>query len=64
MLQGKYPFEGFNTTQLIQDIENNYQSLKYPHEISDDAKDLIGKLLQIDPKKRIDMIGVLNHPLF
>lgn len=63
MLQGETPFHGFTTEMLIQNIEENYSKLNFPHEISSEAKDLIDKLLQIDPKKRIDWIEVLNHPL-
>ena len=64
MLQGVQPFNGFTTQDLIQNIKNTYQNLPFEVEISNDSKNLINQLLEIDPLKRIDWNGVLKHPVF
>ena len=49
MICGKLPFQLKN--RKIE--ECNYNNIEYPKEISPAAKDLISKLLEIDPKKRL-----------
>ena len=36
---------------------------KMPSQISDAACDLISKMLQVVPEKRIDIKGIMNHKL-
>ncbi|KAK7064822.1 kinase-like protein [Favolaschia claudopus] len=48
-------------------VKNTYRriarvDLKFPPTISAEAKDLISRLLQYDPQKRIQLTDVLNHP--
>ncbi|KAJ7134238.1 other/AUR protein kinase [Mycena epipterygia] len=48
-------------------VNNTYRriakvDLKFPATISADAKDLISKLLQYDPKQRLPLTEVLRHP--
>ncbi|TFK39074.1 kinase-like protein [Crucibulum laeve] len=58
---GNPPFEDRNS------VNNTYRriakvDLKFPSHISTDAKDLISKLLQYDPQKRLALSEVLRHP--
>ena len=66
MLRGNYPFKGNDiesTFKLIK--EGKYVLDSYPfNNISDDAKDLIKRLLIIDPTMRIPACDALNHPFF
>lgn len=64
MLQGDLPFSGHSTQALIQNIKENYDKLQYEEDVSQESRDLINSLLQIDPEKRIDWNGVMNHALF
>ncbi|XP_018404277.1 PREDICTED: aurora kinase C-like [Cyphomyrmex costatus] len=59
-LVGKPPF--YATTN--DETYVNIRRLRYnfPNFVSEDAKDLISKLIVIDPEKRLDMDGVLAHP--
>lgn len=54
MLQGKLPFEGFGYQDYFYNIKQNYNKLKFKVKVSEDAKDLIQNLLQLDPKKRLN----------
>eukprot|EP01080_Neovahlkampfia_damariscottae_P004609 gene4609-7991_t len=47
----KYPFIGLSDYLIFQKIKE--RDLEFPSFIPDDAKDLIDKLLQVDPSKRI-----------
>ncbi|XP_070165523.1 aurora kinase C [Polyergus mexicanus] len=59
-LVGKPPF--YATTN--DETYVNIKKLRYtfPSFVSEDARDLISKLIVIDPEKRLDMDGVLKHP--
>ena len=60
MLSGFFPFIGNNDFELHQSIMNgNFPELK---EISSDCKDLLYKILEVDPKKRITLNEILLHP--
>lgn len=62
MLTGSCPFfsEGAATTyELIRTC-----TYKFPSHVSNSAKDLISKLLQIDPSKRPSLMQALQHPFF
>ena len=60
MLSGNVPFKANNIKDLHQLIINGqYNNIK---DISNDARNLIKKILEVDPNKRIDIEGILNHP--
>ena len=67
MFVGKFPFSIKANTKISMEI---YQKrLQYPRHMDEDAKDLINKLLIIDPKKRLGSgpngsQKIKNHPFF
>jgi calcium-dependent protein kinase len=66
MLTGKRPFEGKNQIEifrLIKDCDYDQKVLKDAN-ISEEAKDLIIKLLVIDVEKRFSTSEALKHPWF
>ena len=64
MLFGKPPFNGFTVPELIRDIKKKVRHLDFPKVISEESKDLINRLLEPDPKKRINWGEFFNHSLF
>eukprot|EP00455_Lapot_gusevi_P033797 TRINITY_DN3706_c0_g1_i1.p1 TRINITY_DN3706_c0_g1~~TRINITY_DN3706_c0_g1_i1.p1 ORF type:complete len:362 (+),score=105.31 TRINITY_DN3706_c0_g1_i1:64-1149(+) len=64
LLCGFPPFYNENQAQLYQDIKSGEFSFPDPYwtDISAEAKDLITRLLTVDPFYRLDMKGVLAHP--
>lgn len=50
---GKLPFLGIDTQDTATKIIND--EVKFPDTISDDLKDLLSKMLEKDPEKRIDV---------
>ena len=66
LLTGRPPFNGINEEEIMQKIkEGSYDMTKYPWGvISDDAKDLIKGLLQVNPKKRYNAKKALEHKWF
>ena len=62
MLCGYLPFEDNNKDILFKKIlECN---IFFPDHIKKDAKDLIEKILVIDPEKRIDIKNIKSHPYY
>ena len=62
MLTGKFPFKKNKETKRFINQKVNFD-LKFP--LSNDAKDLIEKLLNYDVDKRlIDPIQIMNHKFF
>ena len=62
LLMGNVPFKAQNLNELQGlIISGNYKQVKG---ISNNAKDLLNKLLEIDPNKRINVNEALNHPWF
>lgn len=59
MLEGAVPFRGEDLTEL----RKNILLAKYqmPEEISKEAKNLLRRILVIDPKKRIEIPEILEH---
>jgi serine/threonine protein kinase len=64
MLFGKTPFFGATMPQLIRDIKAKVNKLTFPKPVSAESKDLIQRLLQPNPDKRIDWKDFFGHPLF
>ena len=66
LLSNKMPFDGDNENEIISKIEKGEYNLKSEpfDQISDNAKDLIQKLLNIDIEKRINAQDALNHIWF
>ena len=64
MLSGYEPFYGSNESELIQ--SNKVAEITYPKSdwgrVSSQAKDLVEKMLQKDPSKRITAKEALQHP--
>ena len=60
IISGFFPFRGSNETEL----RKNIISGKFPklNDISDNLKDLLDKMLEINPDKRIYLDEILKHP--
>ena len=63
MLVGHAPFKAKNIFDLMKQIEKNDVKIPRDTKISDDCKDLLLKLLQKDPEKRITWPQFFTHPL-
>jgi len=62
MLAGYLPFDDPNMNALFNKIERGeYRMAKY---FSAEAKDLISKLLVVDPSKRLTLDEIIAHPWF
>lgn len=62
MVTGVPPYYSENKDELFENIKN--ANLKFPCIISADLKDLIMRLLERDPKKRIKEADIKTHPWF
>ncbi|KAL3790554.1 hypothetical protein HJC23_007703 [Cyclotella cryptica] len=64
MLCGRPPFNGSNDDKVFARIMTGKYSMDTPHwhGITDDAKDFVRKLLQMDPAKRMTAGEALEHP--
>jgi len=64
MLCGFPPFSEETNEKLFDAIKKGEYEFPSPHwdQITDYAKDLIKKLLVVDPAKRLDADGILKHP--
>ena len=64
LLTGEPPFNGSNDEEILQNVKNGYVdfSTSIFQEISNEAKDLLSKLLEKVPSKRISAIEALEHP--
>ena len=60
LVTAKEPFEGDD----IFKVRENILKLKidWPKDINSDAKDLIKKILKLEPKKRLSLEDILKHP--
>ena len=66
LLSGEFPFDGDSRPELFDKIQTTKFNFKNHvwNNISDEAKDLISKLLIKNPKKRYTANQALNHPWF
>ena len=62
MICGFLPFEDSNTTKLYAKILNG--NFEIPEFVSNEAKELIKKILIVDPEKRITISQVKTHLWF
>ena len=60
MVYGVLPFDQDNIKDLVYNITQGNYSL--PNTISKNCQDLIKKILEIDPNKRINIHDIKNHP--
>ncbi|KAL4464857.1 hypothetical protein ABPG74_011418 [Tetrahymena malaccensis] len=64
VLYGEFPFTGRNDTEIFEQIRRGNLEFRDEVTISKQAKDLITKMICVDPNKRIDMSSALKHPWF
>lgn len=68
MLTGAPPFTGHTNEKIMDKIVHSKKYLKFPFYLSLDAKDLLRKLLQANPAKRLDIDNdfdkLKNHRFF
>jgi calcium-dependent protein kinase len=66
LLCGYPPFNGANDKQIIDAVLKGKFTLDEPEwdEVSEEAKDLVRKLLTLDPEKRIPASEAHQHPWF
>lgn len=57
LLTGAPPFTGLDPDKVLKKIKNSKKTLKFPFYLSNDAKDFLRKMLQVDPEKRFDVDG-------
>jgi calcium-dependent protein kinase len=64
LLSGRPPFEGSSDVQILESIKKSSANLSGGvwDQISKEAKDLVQKMLNKDPKKRLSATEALNHP--
>ena len=62
LLTGKLPFDDSHIPRLLAKVKAGKFVL--PNVLSDDVKDLISKMLVVDPEKRITLEEVIVHPWF
>ena len=60
MLSGTVPFKASNMNELHKLITKGNPATI--NDISDEANDLINRILEVEPKKRITIEQILEHP--
>lgn len=60
LLAGAFPFRGANETELYGRIQRGL--LKFPELMSKDAKNIITKLLELDPRRRYRASDLMREP--
>ena len=61
LLTGHLPFNDDNIRKLLMKVQSG--KFQMPQMLSPEARDLISKILVVDPTKRIKTTDILNHPL-
>ncbi|KND03181.1 CAMK/CAMKL/BRSK protein kinase [Spizellomyces punctatus DAOM BR117] len=62
LLTGNLPFDDENIRRLLSKVKSGMYFI--PDHVSADAKDLIKRMLVVDPSKRITMKDIFRHPWF
>ena len=62
LITGTVPFQGKDIDTLKSNIL--HLRIAWPKEMNPDAKDLISKILKLDPKQRLPLENMLEHPFF
>ena len=62
LITGNVPFQGNNIDTLKENIL--HLRISWPKDINIDAKNLIKKILKLDPNSRISLEEMLKHPFF
>lgn len=62
MLIGKTPFETKNLKTTYNKIRTKDYAIPDEAKVTDDAKDLISKLLTVNPNRRLSLESILTHP--
>ena len=62
MLCGYLPFEDDNNDMLFKQILSG--KINYPSHLSDLSKDLLNKIIETDPEKRIKIEEIKKHPFY
>lgn len=60
LIFGKCPFHGKSVPQIYERIQR--QMLKFPREVTPELKDLIQRMLEKNPSKRITIPEIKKHP--
>lgn len=60
LLSGTLPFDDENIQILLSKVQGAVYEM--PQNLSYESKDLISKMLTVDPTKRISIYNILNHP--
>ena len=66
LVTGRPPFDGNDDDEILSNVKKGvFDRSSYPYPLlSSNVKDLIDKLLQYDPKKRISAEKAIEHPWF
>ena len=66
LLTGRPPFDGNDGDEILENVKKGvFDKSSYPYPLlSSQSKDLIDKLLQYEPKKRISADQAIEHPWF
>jgi len=62
LLTGKLPFDDDNIRRLLTKVKSGVFSM--PHFLNKDVKDLIWRMLTVDPSNRISLNEIKEHPWF
>lgn len=64
LLFGRPPFETADVKKTYKRIKMNDYSFPEHSDVSDEAKDLISRILKSDPEERLKLNEILNHEFF
>jgi len=60
MVTGKAPFFSSDINELLESIRS--AKFTFPDFLSNDIKDLISKILKLEPNERLSLSSILSHP--